>query len=386
MKSWYRKTIALLALATMLQAQADNKIATGNFDITIPVVNLQDFYNPKTHDQFVAQIADALKEVGFFAVINSGVDSSVLETAYTAAQEFFRLDLATKLRLFDPATNGQRGYIAGESAKGQKFADFKEFYHIGRENSAVYGYYPNIWPEDFALQEPLSALYHALEMCKVPLEQAMAEAIGMPLHFLTAMTEKGDSLMRAIHYPANPPVDQVWAAEHTDIDLFTILPRATADGLQVRNKEGVWINVRVPENAFIVNGGDMLENLTNGEFRSGPHRVVALNDNQERFSIVHFIHPRASDRLDPLPQCISRTGGIRKYAEATRWELLEERLADLGLASFDMLKDLATNGLMERLIAVGRASPKAMARLKDEGLASDAVLKELARLEQTPNP
>ena len=138
----------------------------------------------------------------------------------------------------------------------------------------------------------------------------------------------------------------------------------------------------VPENAFIINAGDMLENVTNGLFRSGPHRVVDNGSGKERFSMVFFVHPRSSDRLDPLPDCIKKTGGVRKYANATRFELLEERLVDLGLASPAMMKDLADCGLMERLIEVGRASPKAMKKLKDAGLASPEVL---AELEKTSN-
>jgi isopenicillin N synthase-like dioxygenase len=348
----------------------------------IPVVDLNDFYNPEKHDQFVADVANALKEVGFFAVVNSNVDPQILESAYARAKEFFSLDDETKMSLYNPALNGERGYMPGESAKGQTVGDFKEFLHIGREGSNSEGS-PNIWPEEFDLKEPLCALYEALEAYKIPLEQAMAEAIGERVDFFTEMTKNGDSLLRAVHYPANPPADRVWAAEHTDIDLFTILPRATAAGLQVKNKEGAWVDVRVPANAFIINGGDMLENITNGELRSGPHQVVDISQGDlERYSMVFFIHPRATDRLDPLPQCIARTGGVQKYANATRWELLEERKADLGAASLEMLKDLATCGIMDRLIAVRRASPQAMQKLKDLGLANQAILDELARIEE----
>jgi isopenicillin N synthase-like dioxygenase len=374
----WKKTCAFLALFGILITAPGHTETT--FDSTIPVVDINDFYQPETHDQFVAQIASALKEVGFFAVINSGVDGQTLDKAYEAAQQFFQLDMETKLLSHNPNANGQRGYIPGESAKGSAFGDFKEFYHVGREGVALCDY-PNIWPDHYPLKEPLNTLFDALEICKIPLEQAMCEAIGQPLDFLTQMTQDGECLLRAIHYPANPPEDRLWAAAHTDIDLFTILPRATAEGLQVLNKEGEWIDVRVPENAFIINGGDMLENLTNGMFKSSQHRVVANSKSCERYSMVIFIHPKAADRLDPLPQCINTTGGIRKYAHATRWELLEERLADLGLASPAMLEHLATCGIMERLIEVKRASPKAMNRLKDAGLANEAILGELARIE-----
>jgi hypothetical protein len=44
-----------------------------------------------------------------------------------------------------------------------------------------------------------------------------------------------------------------------------------------------------------------------------------------------------------------------------------------------MMKNLASCGLMERLIEVGRASPKAMKKLADAGLASPEVLEELKK-------
>lgn len=319
-------------------------------------------------------------------MINTGVDPVILNTAYEKAEQYFHLDFETKMRSNNVLCNNQRGYVPGESAKGQILGDFKEFYHVGRQAGvhqiASVGKWDNIWPEEVDLEVPFCNIFDALEVYKVPLEQALAESIGQPLNFFTEMTKEGDCLLRAIHYPANPPENRIWAAEHTDIDLFTILPRATAEGLQVLNKDGQWVDVRVPENAFIINCGDMLENITNGEFRSGPHRVVDTNGNKERFSMVLFIHPRAEDNLAPLPQCIERTGGARKYANATRWELLEERLADLGLASPDMLKHLAECGIMERLMEVGRASSKAMLRLRDAGLANQAMLDELDRIER----
>ncbi len=353
------------------------------FDATIPVVDMKEYQNPETKQKFLAELHDALQEVGFFAVINSGVDIHTLDNAYQACFDFFALPYSDKMQVNVPSSNGQRGYVPGESAKGQGRKDFKEFYHVGREfnppESKPAAFWQNVWPSDFDLKDPVCALFAALEQSMVPLEEAMAESIGQPKDLFTNMTIEGDILLRAIHYPSNPPKEQFWAAEHTDIDLFTILPRATAEGLQVKNKQGEWIDIKVPEGAFIVNGGDMLENITNGEFRSGLHRVVALKDNYERYSIVFFVHPRSEDHLDPLASCIARTGGVRKYANATRLELLSERLVDLGLASPEMMKNLANCGLMERLIEVGRASPKAMKKLADAGLASPEVLEELKK-------
>lgn len=147
------------------------------FDASIPVVDLNDYFDPERHEQFIETLSNACKEVGFFAVINTGVNIEILDSAYQAAYDYFHQDPLIKKKDHYPALNGQRGFVPGESAKGQSIGDFKEFYHVGRDKSS------NVWPETGELQEPLTTLFHALERCKIPLEQAISEALGQPLSF-----------------------------------------------------------------------------------------------------------------------------------------------------------------------------------------------------------
>jgi len=357
------------------------------FDATIPVLDMQDFHNPKKRAQFLSKLEVALQDVGFFALVNTGVDPEILDKAYAASKEFFNKDLQKKMKINDPTNNGQRGYVLSESAKGMEHKDFKEFLHIGRELSntkleEVQGY-PNIWPTYMDLKGPMMALFEALEEGMIPLQQAFAALVKKPADYFANMTKEGNCLIRSIHYPANPPKGHIWAAEHTDIDLFTILPRATADGLQVKNKEGKWIDVKVPDGAFVINVGDMLENVSNGLFRSSVHRVVDGERSEERFSLVFFVHARGEDDFSPLPYCIKKSGGVKKYANGTEWDLLCERLADLGLASPEMLEDLGKSGFLERQIAVKRESLDAMRAVQKAGFASSVVKKRLELLSQT---
>lgn len=320
------------------------------FDSTIPVVDMKAFYDPATKQQFVDQISRAMHEVGFFAVINPDIDQKGLEKAYRASQKFFKSRLAKKNEIYDPSLNGQRGYIPSETAQGQQKKDFKEFLHIGRSG--------NLWPRWMNLKDPMLGLIATLDRHSEDLQRAFALAIGEDEEFFVRQTKSGDCLLRALHYPANPAPGNFWAAKHTDIDLFTILPMATEEGLQIYH-EGKWIPVKVPPNAFIVNGGDMLQNLTNGYFKSSLHQVVAKPD-VERYSIVYFIHPRNDDPMDPIPRCIAMTDGVAHYPKATRLEMLSCRLRELGLASPELLQFERDSGIMDRikaLIDAGTAAP-----------------------------
>jgi isopenicillin N synthase-like dioxygenase len=356
--------------------------ADESLDIRIAVLDMQDYYNESKRDGFLDTLYDAMRTVGFFAIRNSGVDAKVISKAYTQAEQFFKQDAGYKNLSSIKELHGQRGFVAGEIAKGHQRKDKKEFYHIARENAQP----ANVWPDQAGFKEDLTLLYNKLESYVVPLQQAIIwtinkySAIQLDLDFLNNMTKTGDSLLRALYYPAmdsnevspgQPPL--YWAAPHTDIDMLTILPYATAKGLQLQ-LDGQWLNVVVPEDAFIVNVGDMLRNLSNGLFVSARHQVVAQETHKDRFSMVFFVHPYDTAPLDPLPSCVELTGGIQTYAPGTRNEFLWERLLELNLAH-ELLEPYSKTGHVERQARYGKESPQVVELLIQHQLASDELLK-----------
>lgn len=365
--------------AVQQEAVSEDAVHIGD---QIPVVDMKDLDSPLTRGRFIAGIKEAFSSYGFVRVRNPGLNQQTIDAAYKASEDFFALPLEEKLKI-RAANDGQRGFSPGEKAKGSGSVDIKEFCHIAREPNA----YPNKWPADGNFKEATCALFSGLEKYAVPLQEAMAEALGLEnKSIFSEMTKDGEVLLRTLHYFANPPAGTTWAAEHTDIDLFTILPRATAEGLEVE-KDGVWINVGVPakgdEDTFIINIGDMMESMSNGIFKSSKHRVVPPQGADiERYSMVLFVHPRPDDSIGPLRECIDQTGGVAKYAEATRNELLFERLIELGLLTHEeTITWYAESGHTDRQIDVGRASVQVMELLETKSLASEKVLAELNRID-----
>ena len=113
-------------------------------------------------------------------------------------------------------------------------------------------------------------------------------------------------LFRIFRYPPDPdPADDGWGvAEHTDYGLLTILATDDHDGLQVHGPDG-WIDVPSDPAVFVVNLGDMLDRMTEGRYRSTPHRVRNTSG-AERLSFPCFIDPswdavcpRAPARREP---------------------------------------------------------------------------------------
>jgi isopenicillin N synthase-like dioxygenase len=125
----------------------------------------------------------------------------------------------------------------------------------------------------------------------------------------------------------------VRAAEHEDINLITLLMGASADGLQILNKNNEWVAVTALPEQVVVNVGDMLQRLTNNRLKSTTHRVVNPPREQwgsSRYSIPFFLHPRSAMRLDCLPQCVTAENPLH-YGPISAGEYLDERLREIGL-------------------------------------------------------
>lgn len=161
--------------------------------------------------------------------------------------------------------------------------------------------------------------------------------MGREESWLSNMAIDGNTIMRMIHYPAisddaNPT--SVRSAEHEDINLITLLVGASADGLQVMDNDGSWISVAANHDHIIVDSGDMLQNITNGLFKSTTHRVINPDDSRDaRYSMPMFVHPRDEVDLTPDPSFVALTGGVPLYESITAGEYLLQRLKEIGLTS-----------------------------------------------------
>ena len=127
------------------------------------------------------------------------------------------------------------------------------------------------------------------------------------------------TLLRILHYPPiGGPVSAMRAAPHEDINLITILPMSSADGLEVLSG-GQWIPVPADFDHVVVNIGDMLQEASAGHFPSTTHRVVnpaGADMGVSRMSLPLFLHPRPDVVLS------------KRY---TAKSYLDERLRELGV-------------------------------------------------------
>ena len=310
----------------------------------IPSVDLADFTSGDAGRKaaFVQQLGKAYEDVGFVAVKNHGIPDELIADLYKYVQQFFKLPSETKHAYEIPELAGQRGYTSfgKEHAKGYDAPDLKEFFQFGQtveDNDPIGAEYPaNVQVAEVPEFTPtFFKAYRGFEKSGRSLLQAIALFLGLDEAFFDDKIHNGNSILRAIHYPpiTQEPKSAIRAEQHEDINLITLLVGASADGLQILDKQNNWVPVTSLPEQIVVNVGDMLQRLTNNRLKSTTHRVVNPPRemwNTSRFSIPFFLHPKSKMKLDCLESCVS-PGNPPAYEPITAGGYLDERLREIGL-------------------------------------------------------
>ncbi len=271
-----------------------------------------DYNSPDAPELF----CDSLKQTGFAVLEYHPISTALIKRAYEQWQEFFNSETKNDYLYQKPS---QAGYFPfrTENAKGNQISDLKEFYH----------YYLN-GPKPPELIEVTTEIYRQLNQMAVTLLQwlenylpkSVAGKLSMPLKNM--ITDSPNTMLRILHYP--PLVQEIEmgaerAAAHEDINLLTLLPAATAPGLEVKDIKGNWHAVTCDPGNIVVNVGDTLQEATRQYYKSTTHRVVnPENEDRQRsrYSMPLFLHVRPEVRISD---------------QYTASEYLHQRLREIGI-------------------------------------------------------
>lgn len=259
----------------------------------------------------LARLAQAVGEMGFLTVSETGLEADRLRKVFDAYRAFFQLPEADKQAVNMARTGSNRGWGAPKSEQSNPDAnpDFKEVFDCGYELPAgdpyatrdLSVYAPNLWPDNPpAFRETIQAYYG--EACAVAMRilRAIAAALGRDEASFDAAFDTPMALLRGNFYPKRPD----WAGEkdfgiaaHTDFGCLTLLATDGTPGLEVLMPDGEWQVVQAKPGQFVINFGEMLEFWTAGQVKATLHRVVGSN--QERMSIPLFFNPSYDTNVAP---------------------------------------------------------------------------------------
>ncbi|MCS6240866.1 isopenicillin N synthase family dioxygenase [Shewanella baltica] len=238
------------------------------------------------------QFVESLRETGFGVLSNHPIDKRLVEDIYTEWQVFFNSEAKNDYMFKKETHDGFFPASISETAKGNTVKDIKEYYHVypwGRIPDSLRANILAYYDKANALAAEL------LEWIETYSPEDVKAKFSMPLPEMIANSQK--TLLRILHYPpmtGSEEMGAIRAAAHEDINLITVLPAANEPGLQVKAKDGTWLDVPSDFGSIIINIGDMLQEASGGYFPSTSHRVInpeGTDKTKPRISLPLFLHP-----------------------------------------------------------------------------------------------
>jgi isopenicillin N synthase-like dioxygenase len=306
--------------------------------VTLPIIDLGSLSegDGASLTRIATEIGAACRDVGFFYVVNHGVDPGLIAKTFAQSHDFFALPVADKRKLAIETIGGNRGYsgLLHEALDPARGPDMKEAFNVGLNLAAddpeLLAGKPfrslNAWPHVPGFRETLLSYYDACSGLGAQLHRAFASDLGLGHDFFADKFDRPMATLRLLHYPAPPrgSEPQTGAGAHTDYGNLTLLATDDVGGLEVRTRAGQWIEAPVIPGAFIVNIGDCLMRWTNDVYVSTPHRVVNRSA-KERYSIAFFYDPNPDAMVETIPSCVGE-GEVVRYPPILAADYLTMRL------------------------------------------------------------
>ncbi|KAG0588082.1 hypothetical protein KC19_2G214700 [Ceratodon purpureus] len=283
-------------------------------DDEIPVIDLGGLngdLDETRRREICDRIRVALGSWGFFQVVNHGVDLALVERVQAISKKFFELPLETK-ELIDCTFEEDRllgyGFLVANKDRTSR-RSWSEGLFMDSPHVALYS--STFWPEDHDIQtefsEAMEEYIKAVGEFAIRLFRLILGSLGVdyPVTESERFLPKEPALIRLNHYPPCPdPSLASGLVPHYDGNLITILHQGDVGGLQVM-KDDQWHAVRPHPGAFAINGGNMLQAISNNLCKSALHRAV-VNKDEDRYSLAYFVQAPNSngDQVAPLPELV----------------------------------------------------------------------------------
>ena len=267
---------------------------------------------------FAHELGEALEGIGFAILTGHGIDTSMYNEVEEKIKEIFEIVPREERMKFEAQRFGSvnQGYfpikettiIHPDLVEGWVFCR-RAFDMPGNRNDDYKE--SDFWPQgDY---EPFfRKLCMAHEGLILPIMQSILSYLGCDEHSYDDKLTQTNFGFRLNYYPPISQKDDASGAGrmlgHEDVDLFTILPAQSVDGLQVLNRKNMkWIRLNPPKGSIILNTGDYMQRITNDRLPSTTHRVSKPEQKDlykaPRISFPMAVYVWEEEMLEVLPCC-----------------------------------------------------------------------------------
>jgi isopenicillin N synthase-like dioxygenase len=317
------RIVAALDRAAVSALSCDRKKAerrVANTEI-IPVIDLGPYLSgtPGAIDRTAGELRYALTEIGFYFIINHGVSPRQIGEVFRQVVRFHAQPLEKKLRIKLDKHNVGYLPMRGDTLRTSTVEtvikpNLNEAFFVARD---LPGDHPDVladrrfrsanrWPSDLpGFREVIVDYCDAMERLAQKLVRLYARALGLPTEYFDQPFKELQYKLRMTHYPQQAAAldDEFGIAPHTDTSFLTLLAPNEVPGLSIRTRDGKWIAAPAIPDAFVVNGGQLLQRWTNDYFLATPHRAVNRSGG-ERYALAFFCDSNINWPVAAVPTCV----------------------------------------------------------------------------------
>ncbi|EGD75478.1 2OG-Fe(II) oxygenase [Salpingoeca rosetta] len=261
-----------------------------------------------------AEVDAALARDGLLLLENV-VPREEAQAFLAAAEAFFAQPRRAKDEVGLTSKDGfMRGYLSygAESGQPDRIFEPKEGFSYGYEwpedrpaNNALQG--PNRWPDASVYSDAqgfrarMGGVFDTMTAVAARLVEVIGIALGRDPEDMREVCKDGDtiSLLRVFHYhPASAKHKAcLGSSPHTDWGFLTTILQDDVGGLQFQSSDdGAWHDVPCVPGSLVINGGDFLQIISRGRYKSPVHRVLCPE--ATRTSFVLFYYPAYDTPMD----------------------------------------------------------------------------------------
>nr|GLL20520.1 gibberellin 3-beta-dioxygenase 1-like [Ipomoea trifida] len=268
---------------------------------SVPLIDLED-------PQALQKIKMACENWGVFQVTNHGVPVALLAQIQHQAHRFFELPPEQKLRVMrSPASF--TGY--GSTRISQFFSSLMWYEGFTVAGSPL-EHARLLWPQDYSafctvIEDYQEQMMGLAEKIVSLMFKSLGLSAGEDVEWVepNGHCKSTYSFLQLNSYPSCPdPTRAMGFAQHTDTSLITLLYQSgTGRGLQVYGPNLNWVDVEPISNAIVINLGDLMQIISNGQFKSVLHRAI-VSKAHHRISVAYFFGPNKNIEISPSPKLI----------------------------------------------------------------------------------
>ncbi|KAL9245614.1 hypothetical protein vseg_019243 [Gypsophila vaccaria] len=270
----------------------------------IPVIDVSGLrMGSSKRSDIINSIGQACRRLGFFQVVNHGIEQPTLDRALKAADKFFQLPADEKMKFMSRDVHKPVRYATSLRDGIDKIQFWRVFL---KQYANPLEDWIQEWPENPpCYRKDMGSYSAAVHNLAMELASAITESLGLRPEYLKEELNGGMQVIASNLYPPCPqPHLTLGLPPHSDYSCLTILLQSSP-GLEIKDMEdgGSWKLVPHLDGALQVHVGDHFEVLSNGLYRSVVHRVI-LNSEKTRMSIASLHSMGLDDKIEPAPDLV----------------------------------------------------------------------------------